>query len=370
MIFTPILRARRLGVAATAATFAVGLVTTGSAVATRPNAGAVRAGAAFASRSGSAAVANDTLTINGTKAPDAIALRAAAADPNVLQVDFGNDGTVEGSFDRSTFTAISVFLGAGDDQLIEQAGVFADKPLTVDAGSGNDLVVTGDANDLIEGGSGRDTINSGAGDDVILSGSGDDTVIGGIGHDTAFLGAGQDTFTWNPGDGSDVVDGGGGRQDTLAFNGAGASENMSLSANGPRAVFLRDVGNIRMDLDHIEDVAVNALGGADTVTVGDMSGTNVREADVDLSGTTSGVGDGQADMVTVNGTGKSDHVKVNAVGLLVSVNGLHAETRVRGSESALDHLQVNTLGGNDTIAVDPNTAAAIGVGVDLGSGQH
>ncbi len=51
---------------------------------------------------------------------------------------------------------------------------------------------------------------------------------------------------------------------------------MSLTANGSQAVLLRDVASIRMDLDGGEQVSVRALGGADNVTVGDLSGTDVR----------------------------------------------------------------------------------------------
>ena len=46
---------------------------------------------------------------------------------------------------------------------------------------------------------------------------------------------------------------------------------MSLSANGRRTLFLRDVANIRMDMDDVERLDLTALGGADTMIVRDMS---------------------------------------------------------------------------------------------------
>ena len=49
----------------------------------------------------------------------------------------------------------------------------------------------------------------------------------------ALLGAGDDTFVWNPGDGSDTVEGQAGT-DTLQFNGANINENINISANGGR----------------------------------------------------------------------------------------------------------------------------------------
>ena len=188
----------------------------------------------------SASVANDTLTITGTNRNDNITIALAAGDPNTLTVDLDNNGIPDQHFDRSTFSAISVFLEGGDDQFAVM-GTSPDEPLTVDGGSGDDTITTGSANDVVFGGSGRDTINSGAGDDIIDAGSGDDFVVGGVGHDTAFLGSGRDTFVWNPGEGSDVVEGGDGT-DALVFNGAAGAEQMSLSANGPQRVVPASAG--------------------------------------------------------------------------------------------------------------------------------
>ena len=124
------------------------------------------------------------------------------------------------------------------------------------------------------------TLNGGDGDDTVIGSAGNDTVIGGRGNDTALLGAGDDTFIWNPGDGSDVVEGQAGN-DTLLFNGANVNENIDISANGGKAILTRDVGAVTMSLDNIETIDVNALGGADTITVNDMSKTDVRHVAVE-----------------------------------------------------------------------------------------
>src|SRR5262245_43113637 len=68
----------------------------------------VMAGPASAAQVPSASVANDTLTINGTQASELLALRLQAGAPGILQVDFGDDGTAEFSFDRATFSHIDV----------------------------------------------------------------------------------------------------------------------------------------------------------------------------------------------------------------------------------------------------------------------
>ena len=53
--------------------------------------------------------------------------------------------------------------------------------------------------------------------------------------------------------------------DTLLFNGANVNENIDISANGERVRFTRDVANITMDLNGVEHIQFNALGGADNI---------------------------------------------------------------------------------------------------------
>ena len=44
----------------------------------------------------------------------------------------------------------------------------------------------------------------------------------------------------------------------------------------------RDVANITMDLNDVENIQFNALGGADTITVNDLTGTDVSQVNLDL----------------------------------------------------------------------------------------
>ena len=202
---------------------------------------------------------------------------------------------------------------------------------------------------------------------MILGGNGDDSVDAGRGNDSVFLGNGKDFFVWDPGEGSDAVDGANGNEDVMQFNGANVNETMSLSANGSRAVFLRNIGTIRMDMNDVEIFNLRALGGVDDVTVNDMQGTSIRHANIDLSGA-SGGGDGAADVVTVKATNQADHVDVTTQGGQVDVTGLQAHTQLIGGETR-DHLQVDALDGNDRVNVDPNVSTIIGVAVDLDPGQ-
>ena len=63
----------------------------------------------------------------------------------------------------------------------------------------------------------------------------------------------------------------------------------------------------------------------------------------------SGLGDGSADSVIVNGTNAADNIEVVGSGSSYSVTGLPASVSVSGSEGANDSLVVNALGGNDGV---------------------
>jgi Ca2+-binding RTX toxin-like protein len=290
------------------------------------------------------------LRVQGTEANDSIALRLAAGNSAVVQVDLGDDGSADFNFPRAAIEKISIEGRGGDDSLrIDDAN-----------GAFTNTIPT-----RIAGGHGNDTIAGGAGAEALIGGPGNDRIDGNAGNDTSDLGAGDDTFVWDPGDGSDAIDGEDGR-DTLVFNGAAASETVDLSANGNRLRFFRNPANITMDTGGVERVVFNALGGADNVTVNDLSGTDVTNVDVDLdlAGTLGGTaGDGQIDRVVVNGTNANDTLTAAGAAGDVNVNGqapavdlLHAE--------ATDQLDFETFSGIDTVASGGLAAGAIQLFVD------
>jgi Ca2+-binding RTX toxin-like protein len=107
--------------------------------------------------------------------------------------------------------------------------------------------------------------------DDIASFAGSDFVDGGLGDDTAVLGDGDDVFRWDPGEGSDDVEGGRGT-DTLLFNGSAAVENFTISDGANLDVDLfRDVGNILMELESVEQIEPNGLGGDDNVNASGLT---------------------------------------------------------------------------------------------------
>ena len=125
-----------------------------------------------------AGVVDGTLEITGASGPERIALRLSPLNPGQLLIDVGDDGSAEHSFDVTTFRAIAVDAGNGDDIVrIDQAnGAFTTTEATTIAG--------GNGDDTLLGGSGAETFDGGRGNDV-ADGNG--------GADTAFLGSGDDS---------------------------------------------------------------------------------------------------------------------------------------------------------------------------------
>jgi hypothetical protein len=277
----------------------------------------------------------DRVTVVGTPLNDAI---AAAGD--------GSGVTVSG-----LTTQVAIQHQEPTDQLFVLA-VAGDDSISATG------LAAGAVSEFLEGGDGNDTIAGGPGAETLLGGNGNDSIDGNGGSDQATLGAGDDTFVWDPGDGSDTINGDDGR-DTLVFNGAAASETVDLSANGDRLRFFRNPGNITMDTGGVERVVFNALGGADNVTVGDLTGTDVTTVDLDLAGTLGGTtGDGQVDHVVVNGTNGDDAFTVSGGAGDANVSGVGAAVELLHAE-ATDQLDFETFGGIDTLATGGLAAGAI-----------
>jgi Ca2+-binding RTX toxin-like protein len=268
----------------------------------------------------------DVVTVNGTTGQDTVAVVGSAGSVTVSGLPASVTIEHAEAGDR-------IFVNTSDDDdEIDAAGLAA-----------GIILLT------IDGGAGNDTIFGSAGGDDLLAGDDDDIVDGNQGLDVAFLGAGNDTFVWNPGDGSDTVEGQA-DTDTLLFIGSGANEDIDISNNGGRARFFRNVANIVMDLDDVEHIVFNALGGADNIVVNDLAGTDVTQVSVDLASLLGGsAGDGFADNVTVVGTAVGDAITIGSSGAEVTVSGLTAQIRIVNAEGGLDRLVINGLGGVDDI---------------------
>jgi len=299
-----------------------------------------------------AAVKHHTLSVKGSSHGDAIALRLKAGDPSRIQVDVGDDGSADFMFARGDVSAIKVKGGNRNDSIrVDDAnGAFTDSiPTTIAGGPGNDLLQGGQVQIAAE-------------NETFIAGPGNDLVDGGKGNDTAHLGSGNDTFRWDNGEGSDVIEGQQGT-DTMLFNGAGINETATLSANGGRLAFFRVQGNVTMDTDGVEIVDDNPVGGTDSVTVNDLTGTDVTQTNIDLAGAFGGnAGDGAVDSVVVNGTDGDDNIAINGNGSGADVIGLATTVSVKHADPT-DTLSVNTLLGTDHVATN-GVAGLIQVLVD------
>jgi Ca2+-binding RTX toxin-like protein len=161
----------------------------------------------------------------------------------------------------------------------------------------------------------------------------------------------------------------------MLFFGANVAENIDISANGGRALFVRNIANVTMDLNDVEGIDFRALGGADNIVVGDLSGTDVTEIDLDLRGPNGG-GDGAADTITVNGTQGDDVIGVAGDATGVSVVGLQARVNIFFQEAANDRLTLNGQAGDDVINASSLEAGGIqltmngGLGADIFIGSE
>jgi Ca2+-binding RTX toxin-like protein len=288
-----------------------------------------------------AKIQGTTLIVNGSSSADVIVLRLKAGDATTLEIDAGGDGTADLAFKRNRFDRIDVRAGAGTDTLrIDQSnGVFtADEQTTLNGEAGSDTLVGGFAGETLVGGLDNDTLDGNQGPDTIQGGAGDDTVA------------------WDPGDGSDTIDGGTG-SDRLAFSGANIGEIIQASAVGGHVVFTRNVGTVALDLDGVDQIDLRTLGGADSVVVDDLAGTDLASLGVDLAGSAGG-GDSAIDAVTVNGSAADDVVVIGASGGAVQVSRSGSATvRIAGGEPLSDSVVVNGAAGADHVAIDGTPGA-------------
>ena len=225
---------------------------------------------------------NDTLvwnngdgsdTLNGDAGNDGVEVNGSTTladtftiDPNADRVKFQRTNLVPFTLNASAERFQVNGLG-GNDSLSTSPGVGALTLLSVDGGAGDDTINGTDGADLLLGGEGNDVLNGGAGDDRIVGDRGSDTMNGG---------PGDDTLVWNNGDGSDVVNGDDGSDD-VEVNGAPAAGDIdTVQPNGARIRFDRtNLAPFTLDIGTSETMHDNALGGDDTISVGDVGSYQV-----------------------------------------------------------------------------------------------
>ena len=331
---------------------------------------AVSAPAADAAQPVHVKIRHQALVVKGTAAGDRIALRQSATDRQTLEVDVGDNGSAEFRVARNRFRSIRVDARRGDDRVrIDEAnGAFTTTtPTQLNGQRGNDTLIGGSA-DTLNGGDGNDNLVGGSGAETLIGGDGNDAADGNQGADVALLGAGEDRFTWDPGDGSDVVEGQAGH-DAMTFNGSNGAEQFVVSPNFGRVLFSRDLGTITMDLNGVEEIDTNALGGADQLTVGNLAGTDLTAIKTDLAGSGGAADDDSADRVIVVGTKGPDAITAAGSAGSVSVTGLAARVDVTHAQAAQDQLEIDAITGDDVVDGSRLAADAIQLLADGGDGN-
>lgn len=255
-------------------------------------------------------------------------------------------------------------------------------------GNGNDTIYGDDGNDLLFGDDGSDTavggadkIYGGIGNDIIDGDGGNDTISGGIDNDLIYGGAGDDII--DGGAGNDMLYGDNGVADyDVKADGKTVNANKIDNAGGNDKVVFGDNLGLHGELYANAKVKPNAnggndkiitgpgmdfvdgQGGSDVVTVNLMGESSVGYANVTDSGL-----DG-SDTLVIEGTESDDNLLVRRnkktqgepgdLGFVAMLptepdpNNLSLNTNIErvNFTSAIETLNLNANGGNDTVAVD------------------
>ena len=326
-----------------------------------------------------------TLTING-----------GSAGFNVLEI-FGTEGAdTVGSVATSqvTVNGSAVTLGSNLDRLdvltlggadtVDLSNITTGIPTVITAGDGDDTVTGTPGVDLIKGGLGNDTLSGGAGADTLFGGQGDDTLsggagvdilsgeqgddtlTGGTGNDTLLGGDNSDSIIWADGDGSDLIEGGDGDDELTVTTDVASGDTLTLSRNGRRVDLSRtNLTAFTLDIAQVEQLDLNTSGGGDTVTVNDLTDTDLLLVNLDV-----GSGDAATDSVTINGTTGPDVVEIAMDGSIVDVKGLPARIRLANTSTGdSDSLTVNGNAGNDSIKSEFPVESSVDITLNGGDGD-
>ena len=226
-------------------------------------------GAAFfgaASQPANAAVTasfkNGTLTVSGDSLDNSITINRNAAGAILL-----NNGAVAvagGTPTVANTSLIQVSGQAGNDTITLDEANGALPRANVFGGVGNDTLTGGSGGDQLFGQGGDDTLLGRGGFDFLFGGAANDTLTGGDADDQVFGEGGNDRMIWNPGDDTDLNEGGA-ASDTVEVNGGGSAEVFTTTANGTRVRFDRlDPAPFAIDIGTSEKLVLNANGGDDS----------------------------------------------------------------------------------------------------------
>lgn len=253
---------------------------------------------------------------------------------------------------------------------------------TLNGGAGNDTIVGSRGNDLIDGQAGNDSLEGGGGDDTLVSGSGNDTLSGGDGQDAISGGEGNNNLTG--GNGSDVLilepfaDGGNtaldtGGADAVEIRGTAGADTFTISQIGGLLRVSTPNASITVS-DSVHTVTIVAMGGDDTVTMGNINDTRPLALQVQL-GDGADTFDGQSSFsnrlpIQVLGQSGDDTISGTANGDILDggdgndmISGDRGEDSIRGG--AGNDTMFGDLGDDQLLGGDGADSLFGGSGHDL-----
>ena len=203
-----------------------------------------------------------TLTVFGDALDNQITISRNAAGQ--ILVNGGAVAVVGGTPTVANTALIQVFGQGGNDTITLNEASGALPRANLFGGAGNDTLTGGSGSDQLFGQAGNDTLLGKGGFDFLFGGSENDTLTGGDADDQVFGESGNDRMIWNPGDDTDLNEGGAG-SDTVEVNGGGGAEEFTATANGTRVRFDRlDPAPFAIDIGTSEKLVLNANGGDDS----------------------------------------------------------------------------------------------------------
>jgi Ca2+-binding RTX toxin-like protein len=300
-------------------------------------AGAMAAMAVPASAAVTASFSNGTLSVTGDALANNITISRDAAGKILVN---GGAVTVGGGTATVANTAkIQVFGLAGNDTLTLSEVNGALPAANLFGGANNDVLTGGSGNDQLFGESGNDTLLGKGGFDFLFGGGDNDTLTGGDADDQVFGQSGNDRMIWNPGDDTDLNEGGAGT-DTVEVNGGNGTEQFTTTANGTRVRFDRlNPAPFAVDIGTSEKLVLNANGGDDTYSA---TGNLAALIGITVDG----------------GTGNDQLLGSNGADVLLGGDGQDFVDGQQGNDTAL-------LGaGDDTFQWDPGDGSDVVEGQD------
>jgi Ca2+-binding RTX toxin-like protein len=166
---------------------------------------------------------------------------------------------------------IQVFGQGGNDTITINEANGALPAAFLFGGSNNDTLTGGSGADELFGQAGNDTLLGKGGRDLLFGGADNDTLTGGDADDQVFGESGNDRMVWNPGDDTDLNEGGDG-DDTVQVNGGNGAEQFTTTTNGTRVRFDRITpAPFSLDIGTSENLTLNANGGDDSFSGGALA---------------------------------------------------------------------------------------------------